>query len=190
LQKASKIILGIDPGTIIMGFGLIAVKQKGIELLDMGILKLSTTDDAYKRLEKIHNKVSELIKKYKANDFAIEAPFFGKNVQSMLKLGRAQGVAIAAAMQAGLPICEYSPKKIKQSITGNGNAGKEQVMKMLQQILSFKEDPKYMDATDALAVALCHHFQQGNITSAGTKSKKLSGWNDFLSKNPERIKKV
>jgi crossover junction endodeoxyribonuclease RuvC len=190
LQKASKIILGIDPGTIIMGFGLIAVKQKGIELLDMGILKLSTTDDAYKRLEKIHNKVSELIKKYKANDFAIEAPFFGKNVQSMLKLGRAQGVAIAAAMQAGLPICEYSPKKIKQSITGNGNAGKEQVMKMLQQILAFKEEPKYMDATDALAVALCHHFQQGSITNSGTKTKKLSGWGDFLSKNPERIKKV
>lgn len=190
MQKASKIILGIDPGTIIMGFGLIAVKQKGMELLDMGVLKLSTNDDAYQRLEKIHNKVSELIKKYKANDFAIEAPFFGKNVQSMLKLGRAQGVAIAAAMQAGLPICEYSPKKIKQSITGNGNAGKEQVMKMLQQILSFKEDPKYMDATDALAVALCHHFQQGNITTARTKSKKLSGWNDFLSKNPERVKGV
>lgn len=190
MQKASKIILGIDPGTIIMGFGLIAVKQKGIELLDMGVLKLSSNDDAYQRLEKIHNKVSELIKKYKANDFAIEAPFFGKNVQSMLKLGRAQGVAIAAAMQAGLPICEYSPKKIKQSITGNGNAGKEQVMRMLQQILSFKEDPKYMDATDALAVALCHHFQQGNITTAGAKTKKLSGWNDFLSKNPERVKGV
>jgi len=190
LQKASKIILGIDPGTIIMGFGLIAVKQKGIELLDMGVLKLNTTDDAYQRLEKIHNKVSELIKKYKANDFAIEAPFFGKNVQSMLKLGRAQGVAIAAAIQAGLPICEYSPKKIKQSITGNGNAVKEQVMKMLQQILAFNEDPKYMDATDALAVAVCHHFQQGNINTSGTKSKKLNGWNDFLSKNPERIKKV
>ncbi len=190
MQKASKIILGIDPGTIIMGFGLIAVKQKGIELLDMGVLKLSITDDAYQRLEKIHNKVSELIKKYKANDFAIEAPFFGKNVQSMLKLGRAQGVAIAAAIQAGLPICEYSPKKIKQSITGNGNAGKEQVMKMLQQILAFKEDPKYMDATDALAVAVCHHFQQGNINTGGTKSKKLTGWNDFLSKNPERVKGV
>jgi len=190
LQKASKIILGIDPGTIVMGFGLIAVKQKGIELVDMGVLKLSSDSDPYSRLEKIHNKVSELIKKYKANDFAIEAPFFGKNVQSMLKLGRAQGVAIASAMQAGLPICEYSPKKVKQSITGNGNAGKEQVMKMLQQILSFKENPKYFDATDALAVAVCHHFQQGNIASAGNKSKKLSGWNDFLAKNPERIKKV
>lgn len=170
-----------------MGFGLIAVKQKGISLLDMGVLKLSSENDAYQRLEKIHNKVTELIKKYKADDFAIEAPFFGKNVQSMLKLGRAQGVAIAAAMQSGLPICEYSPKKVKQSITGNGNAGKEQVMKMLQQILNFKEDPKYMDATDALAVAVCHHFQSGNIK--GSASKKLSGWSDFLSKNPERIKK-
>jgi crossover junction endodeoxyribonuclease RuvC len=187
LQKSSKIILGIDPGTIIMGFGLIEVKLKGIELIDMGVLKLSQGNDAYEKLEKIHNKVAELIKKYKANDFAIEAPFFGKNVQSMLKLGRAQGVAIAAAMQAGLPICEYAPKKIKQSITGNGNAGKDQVMKMLQQILSFKENPKHMDATDALAVAVCHYFQQGSIIQS--KSSKINGWKDFLSKNPDRLKK-
>lgn len=187
LQKASKIILGIDPGTIIMGFGLVEINQKGISLLDMGVLKLSPKDDAYQRLEKIHNKVTELIKTYKPESFAIEAPFFGKNVQSMLKLGRAQGVAIAAAMQSGLSICEYAPKKIKQSITGNGNAGKDQVMKMLQQILSFTETPKYMDASDALAVAVCHYFQQKNTLPAA--SGKSNGWKDFLSKNPQRLKK-
>ena len=170
-----------------MGFGLVEINQKGISLLDMGVLKLSPKDDAYQRLEKIHNKVTELIKTYKPESFAIEAPFFGKNVQSMLKLGRAQGVAIAAAMQSGISICEYSPKRIKQSITGNGNAGKEQVMKMLQQILSFEETPKYMDASDALAVAVCHYFQQKNTLPAA--SGKSNGWKDFLSKNPQRLKK-
>ena len=129
MQKASKIILGIDPGTVIMGFGLIAVNNKSISLIDMGILKLSSAQDPYVRLEKIHAKVSELILTFKATDFAIEAPFFGKNVQSMLKLGRAQGVAIASAMQQGIPITEYSPKKVKQSITGNGNAGKDITLK-------------------------------------------------------------
>ena len=187
MQKASKIILGIDPGTIIMGYGLIGINSKGISLIDMGVLKLSTKDDAYQRLEKIHEKVIELIYTFKPNEFAIEAPFFGKNVQSMLKLGRAQGVAIAAAMQNGLSINEYSPKKVKQSVTGNGNADKEQVMKMLQQILSFKEKPRHMDATDALAVAVCHYFQQGKTSIS--PAKKLKGWEDFLSQHPQRIKK-
>jgi len=186
LQKASKIILGIDPGTIIMGFGLIEIKNSKINLVEMGVLKLSSKSDAYERLEKIHSEVRRLIHHYKANHFAIEAPFFGKNVQSMLKLGRAQGVAIAAAMQSGLPISEYSPKKVKQSITGNGNADKEQVMKMLQQILSFKESPKHYDATDALAVAVCHHFQENKLK--GSNSGKLNGWKDFISKNPSRLK--
>ncbi len=187
MQKASKIILGIDPGTIIMGYGLIEVNAKGIHLVDMGVLKLSAKDDAYQRLEKIHDKVTDLIKIYHPTSFAIEAPFFGKNVQSMLKLGRAQGVALAAAMQSGLSICEYSPKKIKQSITGNGNAGKDQVMKMLQEILSFEETPKYMDATDALAVAVCHYYQEKSILPI-TKGKS-NDWADFLNKNPERLKK-
>ena len=187
LQKAPKIILGIDPGTIIMGFGLIQVNKSAIQLLDMGVLKLATTDDAYQRLEKIHDKVTALIKKYHADSFAIEAPFFGKNVQSMLKLGRAQGVAIAAAMQSGLSITEYSPKKVKQSITGNGNAGKDQVMKMLQKVLLFSETPKHLDATDALAVAVCHYYQQQSILPVA--KGKLNGWKDFLSKNPERQKK-
>ena len=186
MQKASKIILGIDPGTIIMGFGLIEIKKSKINLIEMGVIKLSSKNDAYERLEKIHSEVRRLIHHYKANHFAIEAPFFGKNVQSMLKLGRAQGVAIAAAMQSGLPISEYSPKKVKQSITGNGNADKEQVMKMLQQILSFKESTKHYDATDALAVAVCHHFQENKLK--GSNSGKLNGWKDFISKNPSRLK--
>jgi crossover junction endodeoxyribonuclease RuvC len=187
LQKASKIILGIDPGTVIMGYGLIKIKGNSIELIEMDVLKLSTRHDVYERLGTIHSKVTQLIETFKPDSFAIEAPFFGKNVQSMLKLGRAQGVAIAAAMHAGLSVCEYSPKKIKQSITGNGNSGKEQVMKMLQQLLNFEGDPKHFDASDALAVAVCHHFQQNNLfPSAGNK---LNGWKDFIAQNPGRIKK-
>ena len=143
-------------------------------------------NDSYKKLQLIFNTVSGLITKYQPDSFAIEAPFFGKNVQSMLKLGRAQGVAIAAAMRHGLDVTEYSPKKVKQSITGNGNAAKEQVMKMLQQILSFTEDPKHYDATDALAVAVCHYFQQN--TALPGKGEKVSGWKDFLAKNPDKLK--
>lgn len=170
-----------------MGFGLIKIKGTAMDLIEMGVLKLASTDDPYIRLQKIHDKVTALIKSHHPDSFAIEAPFFGKNVQSMLKLGRAQGVAIAAAMQAGLTVHEYSPKKVKQSITGNGNAGKEQVMKMLQKILSFNDDPKHMDASDALAVAVCHHFQDKSIIPSNTA--KVSGWKDFLSKNPQKIKK-
>jgi crossover junction endodeoxyribonuclease RuvC len=183
LQKTSKIILGIDPGTVVMGYGLIVVEGKAIKMIEMGVLKLSTREDAYERLERIHRKVSEIIVQFKPSSFAIEAPFFGKNVQSMLKLGRAQGVAIAAAMQAGLTVNEYSPKKIKQSITGNGNADKEQVMKMLQQLLNFSEAPAQYDASDALAVAVCHHFQDGPLKTSGSKVKD---WKEFISKNPGR----
>ncbi len=186
MQKTSKIILGIDPGTVIMGFGLISITGKNMALVEMGVLKLSSKDDAYERLQKIHSKVMEIIITFKPTCFAIEAPFFGKNVQSMLKLGRAQGVAIAAAMQAGLIVSEYSPKKIKQSITGNGNANKEQVMKMLQQLLNFTDASTPFDASDALAVAVCHHFQDNVLLkSSGTKAKD---WKDFVNKNPARIK--
>lgn len=185
MQNKSKIILGIDPGTVIMGFGLITVTNKNISLLDMGVLKLSAKDDAYERLEKIHRTVSELINLHKPDCFAIEAPFFGKNVQSMLKLGRAQGVAIAAAMQAGLSVTEYSPKKIKQSITGNGNASKEQVLKMLQRMLQFADEPKYFDATDALSVAVCHHFQDNIVLKVA--GKKVKDWKDFVAQNPGRV---
>jgi crossover junction endodeoxyribonuclease RuvC len=186
LHINSKIILGIDPGTLLMGYGIIEVSANRVTLIMMDVLKLSSRKDAYERLHIIHEKVCELVKTHHPHALAIEAPFFGKNVQSMLKLGRAQGVAIAAAMQNGVPVTEYSPRKIKQSITGNGNAGKLQVLKMLQRILSFEEDPKYFDAADALAVALCHHFQ-GEVVLGGA-SKKLNGWKDFLAQNPGRIK--
>jgi crossover junction endodeoxyribonuclease RuvC len=186
LQKPSKIILGIDPGTIIMGYGLIRVTGNKTELVELGVLKPGKVKDGYKKLQLIFDTVCGLIIKYKPDAFAIEAPFFGKNVQSMLKLGRAQGVAIAAAMRHGLEVKEYSPKKVKQSITGNGNADKEQVMKMLQTLLSFKDSPRHFDATDALAVALCHHFQGHGVTRSITPVK---GWDAFIKKNPERIRK-
>jgi crossover junction endodeoxyribonuclease RuvC len=186
LQNKPKIILGIDPGTVIMGFGLITVCNKEISLLEMGILRLSTKMDAYERLQLIHEKVAALIVCHRPDCFAIEAPFFGKNVQSMLKLGRAQGVAIAAAMQAGLSVTEYSPKKIKQSITGNGNASKEQVMKMLQRMMQLNEDNPYFDATDALSVAVCHHFQENALLQP--TGKKIKDWADFIQRNPGRIK--
>lgn len=186
MDKTAKIILGIDPGTLVMGFGVIKVTSKSVSLIVMDVLKISSKLDAYERLKIIHEKVQELLIEHSPTEFAIEAPFFGKNVQSMLKLGRAQGVAIAAAMQAGLTVTEYSPRKIKQSITGNGNADKMQVLKMLQRIINFREEPKYFDATDALAVAVCHHFQGNTLSVSG--NKKLTGWNDFLSKNPERLK--
>jgi crossover junction endodeoxyribonuclease RuvC len=185
LQKPAKIILGIDPGTIIMGYGIIEVRGSVVVLKEMQVLKLSSQKDNHQRLQLIHQKVAELIKKFRPHEFAIEAPFFGKNVQSMLKLGRAQGVAIAAAMSAGLAVTEYSPKKIKQSITGNGNAGKEQVWKMLQQLLTLKEEPRYFDATDAVAVAMCHYFQMNSVI--GKISKGFNGWDDFVKKNPGRL---
>lgn len=184
-MMSRNVILGIDPGTLFMGYALMEVAASKPRLLMMDVLKLSSKKDAYERLQKIHSTVSDLIVTYKPNTFAIEAPFFGKNVQSMLKLGRAQGVAIAAAMQAGLTVSEYSPKKVKQSITGNGNADKDQVWKMLQRVLSIEEKPHYFDATDALAVALCHHYQSSSILS--TLTKGLKGWEDFIAKNPERV---
>lgn len=185
MQSSSKIILGIDPGTIIMGYGLISCEKGKTLLLETNVLKLGKFKDIYERLHRIHERVYSLIQSYKPTDFAIEAPFFGKNVQSMLKLGRAQGVAIAAAMQAGLTVTEYSPKKVKQSVTGNGNADKEMVWKMLQQHLQLKAKPLYFDATDALAVALCHHFQTNGPT--GVKKKSIKGWEDFIKKNPGRV---
>lgn len=168
-----------------MGYGIIEVNGQQVTMKVMEVLKLSARKDHYERLQLIHEKIRELIHSFRPHEFAIEAPFFGKNVQSMLKLGRAQGVAIAAAMQAGLPVTEYSPKKVKQSVTGNGNAGKEQVWKMLRQLLSIKEEPKLYDATDALAVALCHHFQLNGMTPKLPKAK--GGWADFVRDNPGRL---
>ncbi len=187
MQTAPKIILGIDPGTVVMGYGLIMVQGTTISLLKMDVLKLGATKDIYERLQMIHSTVSAIIKTYSPQLFAIEAPFFGKNVQSMLKLGRAQGVAIAAAMQSNIPVTEYSPKKIKQSITGNGNADKQQVWKMLQHVLELADsDIRYLDASDALAVAVCHHYQTRSALQP--VAKKLKGWDEFILKNPRRVR--
>lgn len=186
-MKQGEIILGIDPGTQLMGFALLRVQNGQPQVMLMDVLKLTKEKDIYARLDLIHSKVAELISLYRPSTFAIEAPFFGKNVQSMLKLGRAQGVAIAAAMQAKMIVTEYSPKKVKQSITGNGNADKDQVWKMLQRILSIEEKPQYFDATDALAVALCHHYQSSSILAKAGKT--LKNWDEFIEKNPGRVRR-
>ena len=167
-----------------MGWGLICVEGHQIKFLEMDTLHVPVRMDSYQRLELIYLTVREIIQKFKPDDFAIEAPFFGKNVQSMLKLGRAQGVAIAAAMQCGISVNEYAPRKVKQSITGNGNAGKEQVWKMLQQILTIRIEINCFDASDALAVALCHHYQLNSPVQVG---KKLNGWGAYIAKNPKKV---
>lgn len=178
-----KIILGIDPGTSVMGYGLIHVKGKTVKMLNFGVIKMNKIPNHADKLKKIFDRVDGIIEEYKPDEMSIEAPFFGKNVQSMLKLGRAQGVCIAAALKSNVPFEEYTPKRIKQSITGSGSASKEQVAAMLQKLLKIKELPKYLDATDGLAAALCHHFSKG----IGEMNKSKSGsWTAFLSSNPER----
>tara|TARA_B100000575_G_C22733515_1_gene439485 strand:- start:64 stop:618 length:555 start_codon:yes stop_codon:yes gene_type:complete len=178
-----KIILGIDPGTTIMGFGLIKAKGKNMEFLQLNELQLKKYSDHYIKLKLIFERTIELIDNFKPDEIAIEAPFFGKNVQSMLKLGRAQGVAMAAGLSREIPITEYSPKKIKMAITGNGNASKEQVAKMLQSLLNLKELPKNLDSTDGLAAAVCHFYNSGKVST----SKNYSGWNAFIKQNETRI---
>jgi crossover junction endodeoxyribonuclease RuvC len=180
-----KIILGIDPGTNIMGYGLVITGLNRLELISLGVINLSKIDGHALKLKSIFEKTISLIEQYKPDELAVEAPFFGKNIQSMLKLGRAQGVAMAAALSRSIPIFEYSPKKIKQSITGNGNSSKEQVASMLQTILKYKETSDYLDATDGLAAAVCHHFQNGR---SNTSTKNFSGWKTFVAANPKRIK--
>src|SRR6188472_848874 len=169
-----------------MGYGIIEISSGVICMKEMSVLKLSGKKDNYIRLQLIHKKIEELIEKHCPHEFAIEAPFFGKNVQSMLKLGRAQGVAIAAAMSAGLPVTEYSPKKIKLSITGNGNADKEQIWKMLQRLLEIENKPKFFDASDALAVALCHFYEAQSPLA--TLKRKSNSWEDFVKMNPARVR--
>ena len=182
-----KIILGIDPGTNVLGYGLIHVKGKKIALINFGIIQLAKLSTHPDKLKKIFERLDAVIKEYKPDEMAIEAPFFGKNVQSMLKLGRAQGVAIAAALSHKLSVVEYAPRKIKQSITGNGNASKEQVAAMLQQILKINQAdmPKKMDATDGLAAAVCHYFQTSGPLAAKGNYKS---WDSFLKNNPDRIR--
>lgn len=181
-----KVILGVDPGTNIMGFGIILCRGSKMELVDLGVVRMEKLDNQALKLKEIFKKTTELATKHMPDEFAVEAPFFGKNVQSMLKLGRAQGVALAAALTRDIPVHEYSPKKIKMSITGNGNASKEQVAKMLQQMLSIKDMPKYLDATDGLAAAVCHFFQMKN---PGSDQKKYGSWESFVSGNPGRAVK-
>ncbi len=182
-MSVEKIILGIDPGTTIMGFGLIKVVGKKMEFIQMNELLLKKYDDHYLKLKLIFERTVELIDTYHPDEIAVEAPFFGKNVQSMLKLGRAQGVAMAAGLSREIPITEYLPKKIKMAITGNGNASKEQVAKMLQNLLGLKTLPKNLDATDGLAAAVCHFYNMGKITSG----KSYTGWDAFVKQNPKKI---
>lgn len=182
-MKEDKVILGIDPGTNIMGYGIISVQNKKMSLVTMGSVQLSKLGDPYLKLQRIFERTVQLIDEYHPDELAIEAPFFGKNVQSMLKLGRAQGVSIAAALSRNMPITEYLPKKVKQSVTGSGNASKEQVAAMLSNLLQYNQIPKHLDATDGLAVAVCHHLQAGTPKVEG---KSYSGWASFLKNNPDR----
>lgn len=193
MSKSTNIILGIDPGTVIMGYSILAVTGKSMKMIEMDVVKLNGKKDMFERLGVINEVIQQLINTYKPDSVAIEAPFFGKNVQSMLKLGRAQGVAIAVAMSNSIPVSEYSPKKVKQSITGNGNSNKEQIWKMLNSIMPLAHSLKYYDASDALAVAVCHHFNSHGLKTTTTPKKKssaakTSSWEAFIRDNPERIK--
>jgi len=179
----NRIILGIDPGTTIMGYGIIGITGKSVELVTLGVLKLNKEDVHALKLKIIFEQTCSLIDQYHPDELAIEAPFYGKNIQSMLKLGRAQGVAIAAALSRSIPVFDYEPRKIKQSITGKGGATKEQVASMLQRLLSIKNMPEQLDATDGLAAAMCHYFQRGQTENA----KKFTGWKSFLTANPDKI---
>ncbi|MEI8201817.1 MAG: crossover junction endodeoxyribonuclease RuvC [Bacteroidota bacterium] len=183
-MKTERIILGIDPGTLILGYGIIKCSGNAVQLICMDVLRLNKLTDQPIKLKKIFDTIVNIIDEHHPDELAIEAPFFGKNPQSMLKLGRAQGVAIAAALHRTLPVFEYSPRKIKQSVTGNGNASKEQVAAMLIKLLNLKTEPTSFDATDSVAAAMCHYFQRTDTT--GTKS--YSSWKGFLSDNPGRKK--
>lgn len=180
-----RIILGIDPGTAVMGYGLIKEQGNKLSLLSLGVIKLDHLNDHGLKLQRIFRKTTMLINEYQPDCMALESPFYGKNIQVMLKLGRAQGVAMAAALALDIPIFEYAPRKIKQSVTGNGNAGKEQVAAMLKTLLNFKESPEFLDATDGLAVAVCHSFQRN---PGGSGAKSYSNWEAFARENTQRLK--
>jgi crossover junction endodeoxyribonuclease RuvC len=184
MPAKDRIILGIDPGTIVMGYGLLHVQNNVLKPIGIGVIKLEKFEDHSMRLKRIFERTIGIIEEFKPDELAIEAPFFGKNVQSMLKLGRAQGVAIAAALSKNIPITEYSPKKIKMSITGNGNASKEQVAAMLLQVLGLNGGHDYLDATDAMGAALCHYYQN---KKTGTSGKSYTGWKAFVTENPKRV---
>ncbi|WP_266366330.1 crossover junction endodeoxyribonuclease RuvC [Tellurirhabdus rosea] len=192
VAPAEKIILGVDPGTQVAGYGVILVQKGQLKLLQSGVIHLSKYSTYQQKLEKLHSRIQQLIDEYAPDEMAIEDPFFGKNVQAMLKLGRAQGVVMAAALSRGIPIVEYAPRKVKQSVTGNGNAAKEQVAHMVGVLLKTELDPEFFDATDALAIAICHHFHENTPVGASTKSSsgkktKKGGWGAFIGENPERV---
>lgn len=181
-----RIILGIDPGTNILGFGVIGINSHGPHYVDMGVFDLRKIKDPFEKLANIFAGVTELIEEHKPDCLAVESPFYGKNAQVILKLGRAQGAALTAAVMKGIPVAEYAPRKAKIAICGNGAASKEQVAMMIQKTLKVDLDPKHLDATDALAIALCHHYQMTNpLAGIGGKSD----WKKFLEDNPDRIKK-
>ncbi|MDI3527228.1 MAG: crossover junction endodeoxyribonuclease RuvC [Tenuifilum sp.] len=186
-MTSARTILGIDPGTNVLGYGIIRCTGKNsAKLVVLGVIELKKFPDHYTKLKVIYERVQHLVDEYKPNEVAIEAPFYGKNVQSMLKLGRAQGVAMAAVLSRSIPIYEYAPRKIKMAITGVGSASKEQVAAMLKSILGEKDfDQKHLDATDGLAAAVCHYFQGEQSSNDG----KAKSWEDFIRKNPDRIKK-
>ncbi|MDO4334755.1 MAG: crossover junction endodeoxyribonuclease RuvC [Bacteroidales bacterium] len=185
LKKYDRIIMGIDPGTNVMGYGVLGITGRKAEMIVMGVIKLNRFESHYLRLARIYERVSGIVTQYLPDELAIEAPFFGKNVQSMLKLGRAQGVAMAAALAKDIPIAEYPPLNVKKAVTGNGQASKEQVANMLKHLLSIPEEkmPDMLDATDALAVALTHFYE----SSKPAVAKGPKSWKDFLSQNPDRI---
>jgi crossover junction endodeoxyribonuclease RuvC len=179
-----KVILGLDPGTNVMGYAIIHSRLSRLSLQQYGVIHLNKYGTHELKLKKIFERVLALVDEYLPDEVALEAPFFGKNVQSMLKLGRAQGVAMSAALYREVPITEYAPKKVKQSVTGNGNASKEQVARMLMMIFNIKEQPRLLDSTDALAVAVCHHYTKG------LGKAKVKSWTGFLKENPTRVKVV
>lgn len=185
MKPAAKesVILGIDPGTTVTGYGVISTTGNRPALVTLGVISLPRSDDHFLKVKRIFEETLSLVDKYRPDELAIEAPFYGKNVQSMLKLGRAQGAAIAAALYRNIPVFEYAPRKIKMSITGRGAASKEQVAGMLRQILNFREDDLVLDATDGLAAALCHFYQSGKPV----QQHGFSGWKDFIAKNPGRV---
>ncbi|MDD5782055.1 MAG: crossover junction endodeoxyribonuclease RuvC [Muribaculaceae bacterium] len=182
----NRIIIGIDPGTTVMGYGIIGINGKEMSIIAMGAIQLNKFENHYLRLKRIHERITGLVNQYLPDEFAIEAPFYGKNVQSMLKLGRAQGAAMAAALAHDIPIAEYAPLKVKQSITGNGGASKEQVAEMLRRMFGVPKDkmPHFLDATDALAVAVCHYYE----SSKPQTEKGCRSWKEFIAKNPDKVK--
>lgn len=187
IQPTEKIILGVDPGTQVAGYGIISVQGGVMKMIQYGVVQLNKYTTYQLKLQKLHETMLRLIEEHKPDEMAIEDPFFGKNVQSMLKLGRAQGVVMAAALSRGIPIVEYAPRRIKQSVTGNGNATKDQVSHMVGQLLKEDLQPKFFDATDALAIAVCHHFHENALPTVSSKKTKKGAWGAFVSENSDRI---